>query len=108
MSSESIGGVSRRTFMGMAAALPLAARLGVQPLFAGATRPRVAGVGAGAFGGWTALHLLGLGADVTLVGSWGPGNARSSSGGDPRVIRAIYGPDRIYVEKVKRAYALLE
>ncbi|PYQ33376.1 MAG: hypothetical protein DMF57_09730, partial [Acidobacteria bacterium] len=62
-----------------------------------ASPPRIAVVGAGAFGGWTALHLLRLGAQVTLVDSWGPGNARSSSGGDTRVIRAIYGPDRIYV-----------
>ena len=71
-----------------------------------ASPPRIAVVGAGAFGGWTALHLLRLGAQVTLVDSWGPGNARSSSGGDTRVIRAIYGPDRIYVEMVKRAYEL--
>jgi glycine/D-amino acid oxidase-like deaminating enzyme len=92
--------------MGIAAAVPLAARLGVQPLFAGSTRPRLAVVGAGAFGGWAALHLLGMGAEVTLVDSWGPGNARSSSGGDTRVIRAIYGPDRVYVEMVKRAFEL--
>lgn len=73
-------------------------------LSATATKPRVAVIGAGAFGGWTALHLQRLGADVTLVDAWGPGNARSSSGGETRVIRAIYGPDRIYVELVKRAY----
>jgi glycine/D-amino acid oxidase-like deaminating enzyme len=81
------------------------ARLDAQSLI-GASRPRVAVVGAGAFGGWTALHLLSLGAQVTLIDSWGPGNARSSSGGDTRVIRAIYGPDRVYVEMVKRAYEL--
>ncbi len=63
-------------------------------------------IGAGAFGGWTALHLRRLGAQVTLVDAWGPGNARSSSGGETRVIRAIYGPDRVYVEMVKRAYEL--
>ena len=73
-----------------------------------ASPPRIAVVGAGAFGGWTALHLLRRGAHVTLIDSWGPGNARSSSGGDTRVIRAIYGPDRIYVEMVKRAYELWE
>jgi glycine/D-amino acid oxidase-like deaminating enzyme len=109
MTSPSIGGVSRRAFLGSVAAVPLMTRLGVQPLFAAAsTRPRVVVVGAGAFGGWSALHLAGLGADVTLVDSWGPGNARSSSGGDTRVIRAIYGPDRVYVEMVKRAYELWE
>lgn len=65
-------------------------------------------IGAGAFGGWTALHLVNLGAEVTLIDSWGPGNSRSSSGGDTRVIRAIYGADHVYVEMVKRAYELWE
>ncbi|HWS72278.1 MAG TPA: FAD-dependent oxidoreductase, partial [Thermoanaerobaculia bacterium] len=61
-------------------------------------------IGAGAFGGWTALHLQRLGAKVELIDAWGPGNARSSSGGETRVIRAVYGADRVYVELVKRAY----
>ena len=65
-------------------------------------------VGSGAFGGWTALHLANLGAQVELIDAWGPGNPRSSSGGETRVIRAIYGADRIYVEMVKRAYELWE
>jgi sarcosine oxidase len=82
------------------AAIPLAARLG--------SGPRVVVVGAGSFGGWTALHLHRLGAQVTLVDAWGPGNTRASSGGESRVIRAIYGSDRIYVEMVKRAYELWE
>lgn len=72
------------------------------------TGPRIAVIGAGAFGGWTALHLRLLGADVTLIDAWGPGNARSSSGGETRVIRAIYGPDRIYSELVKRSFELWE
>src|SRR5438445_5225564 len=97
--------LSRRTFLAGVAAVPLMARRDAQSP-ATASPPRIAVVGAGAFGGWTALHLLRLGAQVTLVDSWGPGNARSSSGGDTRVIRAIYGPDRIYVELVKRAYEL--
>ena len=63
-------------------------------------------VGAGAFGGWTALELLRRGAQVTLVDAWGPGNSRASSGGETRVIRATYGPDRIYSEMVVRALAL--
>jgi glycine/D-amino acid oxidase-like deaminating enzyme len=70
--------------------------------------PRIAVVGASAFGGWTALHLRNAGAQVLLVDAWGPGNSRASSGGDTRVIRAIYGSDRIYVEMVKRAYELWE
>jgi glycine/D-amino acid oxidase-like deaminating enzyme len=98
--------VSRRTFLRCVAALPLAG-LGASELF-GASKPRVAVVGAGAFGGWTAWHLRNLGADVVLLDEWGPGNMLSSSGGKTRVIRAIYGPDRIYVEMVKRSFALWE
>lgn len=70
--------------------------------------PRVAVVGAGAFGGWTALHLLRRGAGVTLLDAWGAGNARSSSGGDSRVIRAMYGPDSVYVNWILRAFELWE
>jgi glycine/D-amino acid oxidase-like deaminating enzyme len=99
--------ITRRTFLGCVAAVPFAGRLDATKLFA-ASKPRIVVVGAGAFGGWTALHLQSLGADVTLIDAWGPGNARSSSGGDTRVIRAIYGPDRVYVEMVKRAYELWE
>lgn len=94
--------ISRRTFLGTVAALPLAAHA----LANSTTPPHIAVIGAGAFGGWTALHLRRLGAKVTLVDSWGPGNSRSSSGGETRVIRAIYGQDRPYVEMVKRAYEL--
>ncbi len=67
---------------------------------------RVVVVGAGAFGGWTALSLLRRGAKVTLLDAWGPGNSRASSGGETRVIRATYGPDRIYVRMVARALEL--
>jgi glycine/D-amino acid oxidase-like deaminating enzyme len=72
------------------------------------TQPRIIVVGAGAFGGWTALHLRQQGADVALLDAWGPGNSRASSGGETRVIRAIYGADRVYVEMVKRSYELWE
>ena len=67
---------------------------------------QVAVIGAGAFGGWTALHLLRAGVRVTLLDAWGPGNARASSGGDTRVIRGIYGGNRRYVELTARAFAL--
>jgi glycine/D-amino acid oxidase-like deaminating enzyme len=69
-------------------------------------RRHVLVVGAGAFGGWTAGSLLRLGARVTLVDAWGPGNSRASSGGETRVIRATYGPDRPYVTMVARAFQL--
>ena len=35
----------------------------------------------------------------------GSGNARASSGGETRIIRGIYGPDRIYVQWVVRSMA---
>jgi len=63
-------------------------------------------IGAGAFGGWTALHLLRGGARVTLVDAWGPGNSRASSGGETRVIRATYGPRAIYTRLTARALQL--
>ena len=71
---------------------------------------RIAVIGAGAFGGWTALQLRSgaVTPPVELIDTWGPGNSRSSSGGKTRVIRAIYGPDRVYVEMVKRAFELWE
>ncbi len=68
--------------------------------------PRVAVIGAGAFGGWTALHLQRRGARVTLLDAWGPGNSRASSGGETRVIRATYGPKRVYVKMAVRALEL--
>lgn len=68
--------------------------------------PHVAVVGAGAFGGWTALSLRRRGARVTLVDAWGPGNARSSSGGETRVIRATYGTRAVYTKMAARALEL--
>ena len=68
--------------------------------------PHVAVIGAGAFGGWTALHLLRRGARVTLLDAWGPGNSRSSSGGETRIIRGVYGPDRIYVDWTARSFGM--
>jgi glycine/D-amino acid oxidase-like deaminating enzyme len=66
----------------------------------------VAVIGAGAFGGWTALYLRRSGARVTLLDAWGPGNSRASSGGETRIIRATYGADRVYVGFVARALQL--
>ncbi len=66
----------------------------------------IAVVGAGAFGGWTAYHLLRKGYSVTLLDVFGPGNSRASSGGDSRVIRGIYGEDKIYVDLVSRSFKL--
>jgi glycine/D-amino acid oxidase-like deaminating enzyme len=52
------------------------------------------------------LYLLRRGAKVTLLDAWGPGNSRASSGGETRVIRATYGPDRVYVQMVAQALRL--
>ena len=68
--------------------------------------PHVAVVGAGAFGGWTALSLLRNGAKVTLLDAWGPGNARASSGGETRIIRGTYGPAGQYTRMAARALEL--
>jgi sarcosine oxidase len=68
--------------------------------------PHVAVIGAGAFGGWTALHLMERGARVTLLDAWGPGNSRASSGGETRIMRLAYGPDQPYTETASRSRKL--
>jgi len=70
------------------------------------SQPHIAVIGAGAFGGWTALYLLRGGARVTLVDAWGPGNSRASSGGETRIIRGAYGPDQPYTKLAGRALEL--
>src|ERR1700749_2733079 len=70
------------------------------------TKPHIVVIGAGAFGGWTALHLLERGVRVTLLDTWGPGNSRASSGGETRVMRGTYGPDQPYTEMAARALTL--
>ena len=63
-------------------------------------------IGAGAFGAWTAHHLAGAGAQVTLVDAYGPGNSRSSSGDESRILRCGYGPDEIYSRFARRSREL--
>ena len=100
--------LTRRSFLESCSAASTA--LGVSPFLKGwipmSTQRHVVVVGAGAFGGWTALHLLRGGARVTLVDAWGPGNSRASSGGETRVIRATYGPRAIYTRLTVRALQL--
>jgi glycine/D-amino acid oxidase-like deaminating enzyme len=69
-------------------------------------KPHIAVIGAGAFGGWTALYLLRGGAQVTLLDTWGPGNSRASSGGETRIIRGAYGADQPYTRLAARALTL--
>ncbi|MFN2564672.1 MAG: FAD-dependent oxidoreductase, partial [Gemmatimonadaceae bacterium] len=108
--------MSRRAFVGSVVAAPLMSRLGMLGArsehaagggrTARRSRDHVAVVGAGAFGGWTALALLRAGMRVTLVDAWGAGHSRASSGGETRVIRAVYGGVPIYSEMAARALVL--
>ena len=98
--------LSRRALLAGGAGGLLAAALPTRRA-AGATAGTSAVViGAGAFGGWTALMLRRRGARVTLVDAWGPGNSRASSGGETRVIRGVYGDSRIYTAMARRSFAL--
>jgi glycine/D-amino acid oxidase-like deaminating enzyme len=53
--------------------------------------PDIVVIGAGAWGSFTALNLQKMGAKVTLVDAYGPGNARSTSGDETRGVRSSYG-----------------
>jgi glycine/D-amino acid oxidase-like deaminating enzyme len=48
-------------------------------------------IGAGAWGGWTALNLRRAGVKVTLVDQYGPANSRATSADETRGIRSSYG-----------------
>lgn len=60
-------------------------------------------IGAGAFGGWTAFHLRRMGASVTLVDAYGPGNSRATSGDESRGIRSSYGERETWVRLANEA-----
>ncbi len=53
--------------------------------------PDIVVVGAGGWGSFTAMNLQRMGAKVTLVDAYGPGNARSTSGDETRGVRSSYG-----------------
>jgi glycine/D-amino acid oxidase-like deaminating enzyme len=53
--------------------------------------PEIVVIGAGIWGSFTAYHLRKMGANVTLVDAYGPGNARSTSGDETRGVRSSYG-----------------
>jgi sarcosine oxidase len=65
--------------------------------------PDLVVIGAGAFGVWTAHYLAEAGAHVTLVDAYGPGNSRSSSGDESRILRYGYGADEIYSQFARRS-----
>jgi glycine/D-amino acid oxidase-like deaminating enzyme len=91
--------VPRRTAIGLGAGAVLA---GAAPaVLAGGGAPDFAVVGAGVFGAWTAVQLQRMGRKVLLIDAWGPANARASSGGESRMIRAGYGKDAIYTRMAR-------
>jgi sarcosine oxidase len=101
--------LNRRRFLRTASAGVGALALGADRLLAGQTagapaNAEVVVVGAGAFGGWTALYLREMGHSVTLIDQYGPGNSRATSGGESRQIRAVYGEREIYTRWVLQAF----
>src|SRR5579871_1868918 len=95
---------SRRSFLKSSAAA--GAFLIGSKAFPSSPQASVIVVGAGAFGGWSALQLLRKGIKVTLLDAWGPGNSRASSGGETRIIRGTYGSGRIYTQMAAGALQL--
>jgi sarcosine oxidase len=53
--------------------------------------PDIVVIGAGAWGGWTSFNLRKMGAKVTMIDAYGPGNSRSTSGDESRGVRSSYG-----------------
>ncbi len=61
------------------------------PVRSASASPEIVVIGAGAWGSFTAMNLQRMGAKVTLVDAYGPGNARSTSGDETRGVRSSYG-----------------
>ena len=96
--------LDRRAFLKAAGAQAGALALAAQAKARAQAGPDVVVVGAGAFGGWTALYLREMGVPVTLVDAYGPGNSRASSGGETRQIRAGYEDRELYTRWVLDAF----
>src|SRR5690349_552598 len=69
-------------------------------------RHEIVVVGAGVFGAWISYALGARGRDVLLLDAYGPGNRRSSSGCESRVIRASFGGDLLYPSWAQQALAI--
>lgn len=69
----------------------------------GGRGPEIVVIGAGAFGGWAALHLREMGARVTLLDMYGPGNSRSTSGDETRGVRTSYANRDLWTSWAARA-----
>lgn len=68
--------------------------------------PEIIVVGSGVFGLWSAFYMQQMGAKVTLVDAYGPGNSRGSSGGESRIIRSEYGEQFMYTKMNNKAHDL--
>lgn len=68
--------------------------------------PRTVVVGAGSFGASLAWWLARAGEEVVLVDQFAPGDERSSSGGESRLIRCGHGGDGDYTASARRAWEL--
>lgn len=91
--------LDRRDFLKVAGAQAGLATLGARSATAASVparmvqsrSPDVVVIGSGIFGAFTAYHLQRMGAAVTLVDAYGPGNSRSTSGDETRGVRSSYG-----------------
>jgi len=103
---------TRRSFLRTAGAGAIGAGLAPRvlpaqaPAVARGSAHDVAVIGAGVFGAWIAYELQRSGRRVALLDAYGPGNARSSSGGQGRVIRMGYGDKEIYTRWSMRSLAM--
>jgi glycine/D-amino acid oxidase-like deaminating enzyme len=90
--------IDRRFFLGVAAAaaLPEVARAANKAARPAGGSPDAVVVGAGAFGGWTALCLQERGIKTVSIDEYGPSNPRAASAGETRSIRSGYGEMGFY------------
>jgi sarcosine oxidase len=100
--------IDRRTFLNVSAggALAAAASPSVAAPAVVSGLADVVVVGAGAFGGWSALSMRERGLRVINLDAYGPVSPRASSSGETRSIRAGYGAQGFYSDWSLKALAL--
>lgn len=86
--------LSRREALALAAGAAAIAQS--RPVIAAGDGKRVAIIGAGAFGTWTAKRFVDAGWSVDIHDAHGAAHARASSGGETRMTRGVYGDAEIY------------
>ena len=75
------------------------------PVIPPRSNARIAVIGAGVFGSWTAEYLRRVGHRVTLVEAADPAHPKASSGGESRMTRAAYGKDAVYSRMARDSLA---